>query len=230
MSDIVENIRKINARIETSAKKTGRALQDITLVAVSKTVPAERINEAVSAGIDHIGENRVQEAREKFPLITKPVTKHMIGHLQKNKVKYAVKLFDMIQSVDTLELAMEINKRTEKPIPVLIEVNTSGEESKYGCMPGEALTLLKAVSKLEQLRVKGFMTIALFSDEIEKVRPCFRLLKNIFDNAQVQHIPNSDISILSMGMSADFETAIEEGANMVRIGTAIFGPRRILKK
>lgn len=223
--NLQQNIENVKRRIAIAAQKRGMALEDIALVAVSKTVPAEKINQAIRLGIKIIGENKVQEAQDKFPRIADAVEKHMVGHLQRNKVKHAVRLFDMIQSVDSLRLAEEINHRAENRMPVLIEVNTSGEASKYGCAPNKALELLRETSRLPQLQVRGFMTIGLFSDDPEKVRPCFKMLKEIFDEAQKLDLPNSDISILSMGMTADFELAIEEGANMVRIGTAIFGPR-----
>lgn len=225
MSDLAENIQQIQKKIKVCAEKKGKTLQDITIVAVSKTFNADLVNHAIVNGIEHIGENRVQEAREKFPHIRGSVIKHMVGHLQRNKVKYAVELFDMIQSVDSIELADEINKRTKKRIPVLIEVNTSGEESKYGCRPEKAIDLLMNVTAYNSLIVKGFMTIAIFSSDPEKVRPCFEMLKEIFDEAKSMGLPNADITTLSMGMSSDFEVAIEEGANMVRIGTAIFGER-----
>lgn len=208
-----------------AAEKRGTAREDIALVAVTKTVPAEIINQAINNGIMTIGENKVQEAREKFDYISQPVEKHMIGHLQRNKVKYAVKLFDMIQSLDSLRLAEEINLRTQTKMPILIEVNTSGESSKNGCHPREAINLMKEISLMPNLGINGFMTIGLFSDDAEKVRPCFKTLKQIYDEAQSLNLPNTNISVLSMGMTADFEIAIEEGANMVRIGTAIFGPR-----
>ena len=211
-----------------SAEKTGRRLEDITLVAVSKTVPPARINEAIGAGIRIIGENKVQEAQQKFDKVDE-VNWHMVGHLQTNKVKYALKIFDLIQSVDTYHLAEEINKRAEKDgkkVPVLIEVNTSGEESKYGCNPEEAEDLVLRVSQLPSVEVKGLMTIGLFSDNPALVRTCFVKLRRIFDSLSGQNIPNVKMEIISMGMSADFDLAIEEGSNMVRIGTAIFGPRR----
>ena len=211
-----------------SAEKTGRRLEDITLVAVSKTVPPARINEAIGAGIRIIGENKVQEAQQKFDKVDE-VNWHMVGHLQTNKVKYALKIFDLIQSVDTYHLAEEINKRAEKDgkkVPVLIEVNTSGEESKYGCNPEEAEDLVFRVSQLPSVEVKGLMTIGLFSEDPALVRPCFIKLREIFENLKTQNISNAKIDTISMGMSADFELAIEEGSNMVRIGTAIFGPRR----
>ncbi len=220
-----KNIQNVKQRIATAANKRGVAPEEIAMVAVSKTVPAQKINQAIELGINIIGENKIQEARDKFPQIDRPVEKHMVGHLQRNKVKYSVEMFDMIQSVDSIRLAEEIGRRAKAKMPVLIEVNTSGESSKYGCAPEQAIDLLKQISQLPQLEVRGFMTIGLFSDDLEKVRPCFKMLKQTYDEAQNLNLPNTNISILSMGMTADFEVAIEEGANMVRIGTAIFGPR-----
>lgn len=218
----------VQERIAAAAVRSGRAAGDITLVAVSKTVAADRINQAIELGIRHIGESRIQEARQKLPEITAPVTRHLIGHLQRNKVKYAVKLFDMIQSVDNLSLAEELNARCAKlamRMPILIEVNTSGEESKFGCRPEEALSLLKAIDRLPQLTPRGFMTIAVYSEDTARVRGCFKQLKHIFDQAQALTLANGDIALLSMGMSSDYEIAIEEGANIVRVGSAIFGER-----
>jgi len=229
MMDIAENIERVRKRIEQAARRVDRNPADITLVAVTKTVPVDLIREAIRAGVNHLGENRVQEAREKIPKIPEAVTWHMVGHLQKNKVKYAVELFHMIQSVDEFELAEIISRRAEKVnkrMPVLIEVNTSGEATKFGCQPNEAISLLKKIAELPNIEVRGFMTIGLFSEDMEMVRPCFRQLKQIYDEARALALPNTRISILSMGMSSDFEVAIEEGSTMVRIGTAIFGPRK----
>lgn len=213
-----------------AAEKQGRSGEDITLVAVSKTVSVEKIKFAIENGIRHIGENRIQEAREKIPMIEDRVTWHMVGHLQKNKVKYAVKFFDLIQSVDNLALAEVIDKRCElenRRMPILIEVNTSGEPTKFGCAPEASLSLLKQIALLPNLLIKGFMTIGIFSSDPAAVRLCFRRLREIYEEARTLNLPGTDISILSMGMTHDFEVAIEEGANMVRIGTAIFGPRDV---
>lgn len=223
--DISQNIANVRECIEAAAKKRGRPADDIALVAVTKTVSADSINQAVRSGIRIIGENKVQEAREKLDGINQAVEKHMIGHLQRNKVKYAVEMFDMIQSVDSIRLADEINSRSQTRMPVLIEVNTSGESSKYGCPPDEAYNLMKEIAIMPNLEVNGFMTIGIFSEDSEEVRRCFKTLKRIYDEASGLNLPNTNISVLSMGMSADFEIAIEEGANMVRIGAAIFGPR-----
>ncbi len=227
-SNLAQNLQWVQEKIRRSAERTGKTAEDITLVAVTKTFPADLINRAVELGVRHIGENRVQEAREKFPHLRPGITRHLIGHLQRNKVKYAVNLFDVIQSVDRISLAEEINARCAKmkrEMPVLIQVNTSREPQKFGCEPEEALTLLRAMDRLPYLKVRGFMTIAIFSEDPEKVRPCFQLLREIFEESRRLNLPRSEITLLSMGMSSDFEIAIEEGANMVRIGSAIFGSR-----
>lgn len=229
MPSLQENIHRVQKAIQTAAARQQKLPDEITLVAVTKTFPAALVNQAIRLGIRHIGENRIQEARLKLPQVDRAATRHFIGHLQRNKVKYAVKLFDIIQSVDNIGLAEEINARCAKisrKIPVLVEVNTSGESSKFGCLPGEALTLLKALDRLPNLSPRGFMTIAVFSEDPERVRPCFKLLKEIFDEAQGLPLENANINTLSMGMSSDYEIAIAEGATMVRIGTAIFGERQ----
>jgi pyridoxal phosphate enzyme (YggS family) len=229
MNSLVENLKRLEERIESAAINSGRKREDITLVAVTKNVEPERIIEGIDAGIKIIGENRIQEAEEKFKFITKDVEKHLVGHLQTNKVKKALELFDLIQSVDSLRLAQEISKRAkekEKSADVLIEVNTSDEPSKYGVKPDEISGLVEEVSKLENIKIKGLMTVGLFTDELEKVRPCFVKLRNIFESLKNLRKKNVEIKYLSMGMSSDFEMAIEEGANMIRVGTAIFGPRK----
>ncbi len=228
VATLENNLQRVQQRIAAAARRCGRDPADITLVAVTKTVPAPLVQAVLERGVAHIGENRVQEAREKLPRLQGSFTAHLIGHLQRNKVKYAVRIFDMIQSVDSLPLAEEINRRCQqlnRTMPVLIEVNTSGEASKFGCRPQEALTLLRTVDQLPHLTVQGFMTIALFSKDLEQVRPCFKLLHTIYQEAQTIPLHHGKISVLSMGMSSDFEIAIEEGSTMVRIGSAIFGPR-----
>jgi pyridoxal phosphate enzyme (YggS family) len=224
---IKSNLNRCLERITNAAIKSGRDLEDITLVAVSKTISPKVINMGIKAGIKTIGENKVQEARNKKPLLD-PVELHMVGHLQTNKVKYAIEIFNLIQSVDSVHLAGEINKRCEKnerKMPVLIEVNTSGESSKYGCTPEETIDLVHKVSQFPYIQIRGLMTIGLFTDKIELVRPCFIQLRELAEIVSTQKIDNVVMEFLSMGMSSDFEVAIEEGSNMVRIGTAIFGPR-----
>ncbi len=223
-----ENIREVRRRIRDAAERAGRDESEITLIGVTKTQPVEVINAAIDAGIDHIGESRIQEARERLPDVKEGPVRHLIGHLQRNKVKYAVKLFDMIQSVDTILLAEELNARCAKlnrQMPILIEVNTSGEDAKMGCQPKEALTLMKAIDRLPNLSTRGFMSIAVYSEDMERVRPCFKLLREIYEDASTHELQHGTLSVLSMGMSSDFETAIEEGSTMVRVGTAIFGRR-----
>ncbi len=227
MMSVAENLQGIRERIERAAARSHRNAEDITLIAVTKTVAAERINEAIQAGVEIIGESRIQEAMDKRENI-RPVSWHMIGHLQTNKVKYAVRIFDMIQSVDSIHLAREINKRcasADRKMPVLIEINTSGEESKYGCAPGKAPELVHAISEMKNLQIRGLMTIGLFSDDPDVVRPCFVSLRQLAERITEMKIPGVGMDILSMGMSSDFELAIEEGSTMVRIGSAIFGAR-----
>jgi pyridoxal phosphate enzyme (YggS family) len=228
MSRIEENLKEIESRIRKAAEKSGRGRDAIKLVAVTKTVEPERIIEAIRLGVRLIGENRVQEAEEKFKEITEKVEKHLIGHLQTNKVKKAVELFDLIQSVDSVHLAEEISKRAlekEKSVDVLVEVNTTGEKTKFGVEPEQTMSLIESISKLEGIKIKGLMTIGLFSDDPEATRPCFKRLKSLFDEIKSAQIPNVEMRYLSMGMTGDFEVAIEEGSNMVRIGTGIFGLR-----
>lgn len=227
-NNIKDNLATVRSRIKSAASAAGRTFEDIRLIAVTKTFPVSVIDDAIAAGITDIGENRIQEAREKLPQISAPVRRHLIGHLQRNKVKYAVKLFDMIQSVDSITLAEEINARCSKmqiQMPILIEVNTSGEEAKFGCRPQEAVTMLTAIDRLPNLSARGFMTIAAYSKDENIVRPCFRLLKEIYDTAQTLQLQYGQIDTLSMGMSSDYEIAIEEGATMVRVGSALFGSR-----
>jgi pyridoxal phosphate enzyme (YggS family) len=228
MSGISENIRNVRSRIERAAVKVGRSAEEIKLVAVSKTVEPERINQAILCSIDTIGENRVQEAEKKFKQVTGPVKKHLVGHLQTNKAKKAVELFDFIQSVDSLRIAEEISKRAleaGKVMEVLVEVNTSCEETKFGLEEDKVVPLFETISRLEGIKIKGLMTIGLFSDEPEDTRPCFKRLKELFDRIKSAGIGNVEMKYLSMGMTGDFEVAIEEGSNMVRVGTGIFGVR-----
>lgn len=228
MSGIKENIQDIRSRIENSAKKSGRNPKEIKLVAITKTVEVERIKEAIQFGVEIIGENRVQEADLKFDQITEKVEKHLVGHLQTNKAKKAVELFDLIQSVDGEHIAGDISRRacqSGKVMDVLVEVNTSEEKTKFGVEPEQALPLIDMISKLDGIHVKGLMTIGLFSDNPEDTRPCFKKLKMLFEEIKRINIPNVEMCYLSMGMTNDFEVAIEEGSNMVRIGTGIFGLR-----
>jgi pyridoxal phosphate enzyme (YggS family) len=228
MESVEEKIKDIWSRIEKAGEKIGKNKQDIKLVAVTKTVEVERIKEAIKCGIKIIGENRVQEAELKFGQITEKVEKHLVGHLQTNKAKKAVELFDFIQSVDSQRIAQEISRRasqTGKVMDVLVEINTSGEKTKFGIDPHEVLPFLKSISNLEGIKIKGLMTIGLFSDNPEDTRPCFKKLKSIFEKIKSENIPHVEMMYLSMGMTSDFEVAIQEGSNLVRVGTGIFGPR-----
>jgi pyridoxal phosphate enzyme (YggS family) len=228
MRFIEENIQNVKENIAKAAEKAGKNPEEIALVAVSKTVEPERIREALRCGIKIIGENRVQEAEDKFKQIPEEFKKHLVGHLQTNKAKKAVELFDMIQSLDSIRLAEEISKRAKakgKTMDVLVEVNTSSESTKYGLEPDEVIGFMKQISNLEGVKTKGLMTIGLFSSDMDLVRPCFKKLKSIFDEFKEKDIANIEMEYLSMGMTQDYEVAIEEGANMVRIGTAIFGRR-----
>jgi len=204
--------------------------EGVILEAAAKTRSPEEIEEAIRAGIKIIGENYVQEAmkaKEKVNLVAKW---HMIGHLQKNKVKKAVEIFDMIETVDSYELAKEIDKRCKKInkiMPILIEVNSAKEPQKAGVMPEEVINLIKRISPLNNIKIMGLMTMGPWLDDVEKLRPYFRLTKELFEEIKRLNIPNVEMRYLSMGMSDSYKIAIEEGANLIRIGTKIFGPRKI---
>ncbi|MDP4092036.1 MAG: YggS family pyridoxal phosphate-dependent enzyme [Bacillota bacterium] len=234
MSDeeyIKNNIEDIRKRVGTAAVKSGRKPEDIRIIAVTKTVEEERIIKAINAGISDLGENRVQELLKKYDNINEPCNWHLIGHLQSNKVKYIIDKVTMIHSVDSIELLEEIHKKAEKAgrvIDILVQVNVAGEETKSGIAPEEVRQFLKEAAVYRNVKVKGLMTIAPFSEDPESVRPVFRELHKIFIDINKENIDNIDMAFLSMGMSNDFEVAIEEGANIVRIGTAIFGRRNYI--
>ena len=197
-------------------------------MAVSKTQPVSAIEAALRAGVTTLGENRVQEAEEKFGALAAPATWHLVGHLQRNKVKKALEMFELIQSVDSLRLAREIGKRavaSGSTSRVLLQVNTSGAESQFGLQPEEAFDLVSQASEVEGIRIEGLMTIGAFLPDPESVRPCFVLLREVRDRISEARIPGVAMDTLSMGMTSDFEVAIEEGATLVRVGTAIFGAR-----
>jgi len=226
---VSENILKIKQKIWEVCQKVGRNPDEITIVAVTKTVPVEKIKEAINTGIYDIGENRVQELLEKRNSLEN-VRWHFVGHLQTNKVKYIVNFIHLIHSVDSLKLALEIDKRAEKinrPVDVLIEVNTSGEKTKYGVKPEETIEIVKQISEnCKFVHIKGLMTLAAYSPDPENARPMFKMLKNLSDEIAKLNLKNVEMKHLSMGMSNDYWIAIEEGATIVRIGTAIFGPRK----
>jgi hypothetical protein len=226
--DFKKRLENVKDRINKAAFKCGRDPESIHLVAVSKTISANRVREAIMAGVTTLGENYVQEARNKFNVLgTFPVSWHFIGHLQSNKAKYAVRLFDLIHSVDTLKLAHELNKqanKVNKTQDILIQINVSKEPSKSGSDIQNAANLIKDIVLLENLSVKGLMAMPPFFNNPEKARPYFTALRVLRD--QIQKVfPGVVLNELSMGMTNDFEVAIEEGATLVRIGTAIFGER-----
>jgi pyridoxal phosphate enzyme (YggS family) len=225
---IADNIRTVKDRIVFAAKRAGRDPASVRLVVVTKTVDHERIKEAVDAGATIFGENRVQEARGKVEKLGGVASWHLIGHLQVNKAKYAVKLFDLIHSVDSLELAAEIDKQAAKigkKQNVLVEVNIAGEASKAGMAVKKAPALVREIAKHNNIAIQGLMTIPPFSEEPEDSRPYFCVLRELSETLAGENIPNAAMKELSMGMSGDFEVAIEEGATMVRVGTLIFGER-----
>lgn len=225
---IAHSVLKIQDRITQAALRSGRKPEDIRLVAVSKTIAAEKIQEAIGAGVAICGENYIQEARTKIEQIGRTIAWHYIGHLQSNKAKYAVQLFDMIHSVDSISLAAALNKEAKKAnkvLPVLIQVNISGENTKSGIEREQAAHLLKSIALLNNLSVQGLMTMPPWFDNPEDARPYFSALRKLRDELAGEKIPGVSLTELSMGMSADFEVAIEEGATLVRIGTAIFGER-----
>lgn len=226
MSGIRENLLRVTERLEKAAQNVGRNLKDIRLVAVSKTVDTDRVKEAIEAGVTILGENYVQEAQKKIEEIGKSVSWHFIGHLQSNKAKVAVRLFDAIHSVDSVALAEELNRRAQQgnqKIPVMIEVNLSGETTKFGTEEEKVTTLAQRVLKLDHLSLEGLMTMPPYFDDPELSRPYFVQLRELKERLVKGGIPLKE---LSMGMSNDFEIAIQEGATYVRVGTAIFGARK----
>ncbi|MCX8117055.1 MAG: YggS family pyridoxal phosphate-dependent enzyme [Desulfobacterota bacterium] len=226
MSTIRENYLRVLERIEKAARKAGRDPGEVKLVAVSKTVEVARIREAIEAGVTILGENYVQEAQKKIEEIGKAVSWHFIGHLQSNKAKYAVRLFDLIHSVDSPSLAEELNRRAEKEgrrVEVMIEVNLSGEATKFGTEETKAIELAGRILSLNHLALVGLMTMPPYFEDPERSRPYFIQLRGLGERMAREGI---FLKELSMGMSNDFEIAIEEGATYVRVGTAIFGPRK----
>ncbi|NLK63962.1 MAG: YggS family pyridoxal phosphate-dependent enzyme [Tissierellia bacterium] len=217
-------------RIESTCKKAGRNPKDITVIAVSKTVESDRAKEAVEEGVNNLGENRVQELIKKYEELKDiDVNWHMIGHLQKNKVKYIIDKTVLIHSVESLGLAEEINKRAKKNnliANVLIELNIGEEESKFGIKEEEVYDFITSMEQFENIKVLGLMTVAPFCENPEDVRWVFKKMKNIYDKVSTMSLKNTEMKYLSMGMTNDFEIAIEEGSNIIRVGTAIFGARK----
>ena len=224
--NLADNLEKVQQRIRAACDRADREPNSVTLLAVSKTHPPETIKAAADCGQIFFGENKVQEAKSKIPLCPGKLRWHFIGHLQSNKCRDAVELFEMIQSVDSLSLAQEINKRAEQAarrMPVLMEVNVAGEASKFGYQPERLLAELKDINALPRLEIRGLMTVPPWSPEAEDSRPHFRRLRELKQRAE--QALGAPLPHLSMGMSGDFEIAIEEGATIVRVGTALFGPR-----
>lgn len=230
---IKDQLKEIRAHIKEAAWRAERQENDITLVAVSKTYPVTAIEEAVSEGCIDFGENHVQELMSKIDSVKEKVNWHLIGHLQTNKVKYVVGKTSLIHSLDSLKLAEEIEKQSAKRgivTSVLVEVNVADEATKYGFKPDEVIEVMKILNTMPHIKVKGLMTVAPFVENPEKNRPIFRKLYELSVDIQKQKLDNISTSILSMGMSNDYQIAIEEGATMVRVGTAIFGNRDYSKK
>lgn len=230
MKNIINNLELIHARIERACKKVDRNPSEVRLLLATKTVEAERINFALQQGIALVGENKVQELKQKCIHIqdTKPEV-HFIGHLQSNKIKEVIKWVSCIESIDRFSIAQKLNKRLsleEKEMDVYIQVNTSFENSKFGVSPEEVIPLIKAIARFDNIHIKGLMTIGLLSSESVEIRKCYQLLRQLKEEIASLCIPNVEMKELSMGMSGDLEIAIEEGATIVRVGTAIFGERQ----
>jgi hypothetical protein len=228
MGSIADNLVRVKEKIANAAIRSNRSPDSVKLVGVTKTVEVEQIKEAVSAGLHILGENYVQEARNKIEQVGGQARWHFIGRLQTNKAKYAVKLFDLIQTVDSLKLATELNRRAQplgRVIPIIIQVNLAGEASKGGVHPDECLQLIRQISEFTHLQIRGLMTMPPFFNDPERARPHFRQLRELSQVIAEAQLPGVEMHELSMGMSGDFEVAIEEGATLIRVGTAIFGER-----
>lgn len=228
MSHIAENLQRVEKKIEEACMRAGRDRGEVTLIAVSKTKPVSDIQEAMAFGITVFGENKVQELKQKTEEISAPLHWHMIGHLQTNKVKYLPGMAEMIHSVDRLELALEIDKQAQKHqlvMDVLLEVNVAREDTKFGLMPEETEPLLRQLALLKHIRVRGLMTIAPFTENAESNRRYFHTLREQKEELNRKEILEGQMDVLSMGMTGDYEIAIEEGATHVRVGTGIFGER-----
>jgi hypothetical protein len=228
--DFAENLNSIRRRIRAACERAGRDENSVLLLAVSKTHPAEIVQEAVNCGQIFFGESKIQEVKAKIPLCPDKARWHFIGHLQSNKVRDAVELFEMIQSVDSLNLAQEISKRCEqmtRAMPILLEVNVAGEASKFGYKPEQLLAELKEINSLPRIEVHGLMAIPPYAIDPEKSRPYFQRLREL--KLRCEEILGAPLPHLSMGMSGDFEIAIELGATIVRVGTALFGQRKFIR-
>ncbi len=225
---VAENLRQVEERICQACARAGRSRDEVTLIAVSKTKPVSMIEELLPLGTRDFGENKVQELLEKQEVLPKDIRWHLIGHLQRNKVKYVVDKACLIHSVDSLRLAQAISQEGEKQgvvVPILVEVNVAGEESKFGVTVEETEELIREIAGLPHISVRGLMTIAPFVADPEENRPVFGKLKKLYVDIREKNIDNVAMNVLSMGMTNDYEVAIEEGATMVRVGTGIFGER-----
>ena len=225
---VAENYRYVLKKVEEACARSGRDPKDVTLIAISKTKPIEMIEEAMEAGARVFGENKVQELCDKYEQLPKDLHWHLIGHLQRNKVKYIVDKAELIHSVDSLKLAEEISKEALKKnveVNILIEVNVAEEESKFGVSVEETLALVEEIAKLPGIHIQGLMTIAPYTTDPEENRPVFRTLKKLAVDIKKKNIDNVCMDVLSMGMTGDYQVAVEEGATLVRVGTGIFGER-----
>jgi len=227
---VEENLKMVRKQMALACKASGRNVNDVQLLLATKTVPLEKLQIAVQAGEHLFGENKVQELRDKYPLMeqSKAVEWHFIGHLQTNKVKEVVKYVTMIHSVDRLKLGQVLHDqlvKEQRTMDILVQINTSYEESKFGASPEDAVELVEQLSQFETLHVKGLMTIGKLHASADETRQCFRLLKQLSTQIRERNIPRVEMEMLSMGMSGDFSMAIEEGATIVRVGTNVFGPR-----
>ena len=225
---VAENLKEVEARVCAACERSGRKRESVTLIAVSKTKPVQMLEEAYQAGSRYFGENKVQELADKYELMPKDIHWQMIGHLQRNKVKYIIDKAELIHSVDSLRLAETIDKEAAKK--GIVEVNMAKEDTKYGLMPEEVMDFVREIVRFQHIKVQGLMTIAPFVDDPEENRKHFANLRKLSVDIRKEKVNNVNMSILSMGMTNDFEVAIEEGATMVRIGTAIFGERNYTQK
>ena len=229
---ITEQLKEVRQEIQNACSRINRNPEEVTLIAVSKTKPVSMIEEAIAAGQTVFGENKVQELCSKYEVLPQNLHWHLIGHLQRNKVKYIADKAELIHSVDSLRLAETINQEGEKHgriVPILIEVNVAGEESKFGVSVEDTVSLITEISQLPYVRIQGLMTIAPYVENPEENRPIFRKLKQLSVDIKEKNINNVYMDILSMGMTNDYQVAIEEGATMVRVGTGIFGERNYSK-
>jgi PLP dependent protein len=229
MLSFKDRLKEVTSRIAAAACACGRDPAEVGLVAVSKTKSVAQVEEAIVAGVTTLGENYVQEAREKYEaLCHHPVGWHFIGHLQSNKAKYVVRMFDLIHAIDSVKLALEVDRQAQKAAKrqrILMQVNVSGETSKYGLDPDSVISVLREISTFEHIAIEGLMTMPPFFDAPDRARPYFKALRKLRDRIRDEHMDNIKMDTLSMGMTGDYSAAIAEGATLVRIGTAIFGAR-----